>query len=178
MSQSYRPTQAAIHWLTVLIMVAVYALIEFRGIYPKGSDPRELMKHWHFMLGALIMFLAVARIALHIKFPSPVISPTPPAWMALMAKLMHLTLYAFLIGMPLLGWLVLSAKGKPLPFFGLELPTLIEPNKELARSLQNVHKLIGKLGYALIALHAGAAIYHHRFMQDDTMLRMLPWKNK
>ncbi len=34
----------------------------------------------------------------------------------------HLALYGFLILTPLLGWLLLSAGGKPIPFFGLELP--------------------------------------------------------
>ncbi|GAB1382878.1 hypothetical protein MASR1M50_11980 [Burkholderiales bacterium] len=31
---------------------------------------------------------------------------------------MHMALYAFLVCMPLLGWLVVSAKGKPVPFVG------------------------------------------------------------
>ena len=38
---------------------------------------------------------------------------------------MHLALYALMIGLPLLGWLTLSAAGKPIPFFSLELPALI-----------------------------------------------------
>ena len=48
---------------------------------------------------------------------------------------MHLALYLLMIGMPLAGWLILSAAGKPIPFFGLELPALIGPNKELAGQL-------------------------------------------
>jgi cytochrome b561 len=38
-----------------------------------------------------------------------------------LAKLMHLALYALMVGMPLLGWLTLSAESKPVPFFGLQL---------------------------------------------------------
>ena len=57
-----------------------------------------------------------------------------------------------------LGWLVLSAEAKPVPFFGLELPWLIGANKELAKQLEEWHKTIGNAGYYLIGLHAAAAL--------------------
>jgi cytochrome b561 len=87
-------------------------------------------------------------------------------------------LYAFLILMPLLGWLTLSAAGKAIPFFGLELPALIGPDKALAESIEDLHGTIGTLGYYLIGLHAAAALYHHYFVQDDTLRRMLPLRKK
>ena len=34
--------------------------------------------------------------------------------------------------MPLAGWVILSAEGDPVPFFGLELPPLVGPDKALA----------------------------------------------
>lgn len=92
----------------------------------------------------------------------------------MLAAAMHLALYAFLVVMPLLGWLVLSAKGKPIPFFGLHLPALIGPNEARAESLEELHEFIGTLGYYLIGLHAAAALYHHYVAHDDTLLRMLP----
>ena len=49
----------------------------------------------------------------------------PPAWQTGLAHLMHWALYALMIGLPLAGWVILSAAGKPIPFFGLELPPLI-----------------------------------------------------
>ena len=39
------------HWVMFLLLVAVYACIELRVLYPKGSDPRDALKSWHFMLG-------------------------------------------------------------------------------------------------------------------------------
>jgi superoxide oxidase len=33
-----------LHWLMLLLIAAVYACIELREIYPKGSDPREALK--------------------------------------------------------------------------------------------------------------------------------------
>jgi len=94
--------------------------------------------------------------------------------MQLAAKLGHLALYALMIITPLLGWLTLSASGKPIPFFGLELPALTGENKELAKQLKEVHETIGTLGYFLIGLHVAAALYHHLVKHDNTMTRMLP----
>ncbi len=170
----YHSLTIALHWLTLILLVAVYALIELRGMYPKGSDARELMKHWHFMLGLLVFVLVLVRLPARALFRAPTIAPTPPLWQEWLAKTMHLALYAFLIGMPLLGWAVLSAKGKVVPFFGLELPALIAPDKPLAGTLEDFHKLIGTLGYWLIGLHAVAALYHHYLMHDNTLRRILP----
>ena len=53
----YSTASIALHWLMVLLFVAVYATIELREFYPKGSVPREALKAWHFMLGLSVFVL-------------------------------------------------------------------------------------------------------------------------
>lgn len=170
----YHTLSIGAHWLTLVLLIAVYALIELRGIYPKGSDPHDAMKAWHFMLGLTVLGLVFVRLALRLAFRAPPITPEPPAWVRFLATAMYAALYAFLIVMPLLGWLALSAKGKPIPFFGLQLPALIGPDKVTGGRLEDIHETIGTVGYYLIGLHAFAALFHHYFTRDDTLLRMLP----
>ncbi len=170
----YGSLSIGIHWLMLLLFIAVYALIELRELYPKGSDPREAMKMWHFMLGMLVFVLVWPRLAARLSGPTPGIQPEPPSWQQLSAKLLHLALYALMIIMPLSGWLELSAAGKPIPFFGLQLPALIGENKDLAKQIKEVHEIIGTVGYYLIGLHVAAALYHHVIKRDNTMTRMLP----
>lgn len=79
-----------------------------------------------------------------------------------------------MVGMPLAGWLLLSAAGKPIPFFGLQLPALIGESKDLAGVIKEIHEIGGTVGYFLIGLHAAAALFHHYFLRDDTLRRMLP----
>lgn len=173
-TERYGSLTIGIHWLMLLLFVAVYAFIELRELYPKGSDPREAMKTWHFMLGMLVFVLVWPRLAARFSGPTPVIRPEPAGWMQLAAKLGHLALYAFMVVMPLLGWLTLSASGKPIPFFGLELPALIGENKDLAKQLKELHETIGTVGYYLIGLHVLAALYHQHIKHDNTIARMLP----
>jgi cytochrome b561 len=176
--QRYGALSIGMHWLMLALLVAVYACIELRGLYPNGSDMREAMKAWHFMLGLSVFALLFVRIALRVAGRTPPIVPTPPQWLHRLAGLGHLAIYAFLLVMPLLGWLVLSAADKPVPFFGMQLPALVGPDKALARQLEEIHETIGTIGYYLIGLHAAAALFHHYVMRDDTLLRMLPRRSR
>lgn len=160
-----------LHWLTPLLLAAVYACIELRELILKGSDPREALKAWHFMLGLSVFFLTFVRLAARLFAPSPGIVPEPPGWQKQLALLMHIGLYALMAGMPLLGWLLLSAAGKPVPFFGLELPALIAPDKDLAGLIKQIHETAGTVGYFLIGGHAAAALYHHYVLRDNTLRR-------
>ena len=175
-SKRYGTLSIGLHWLMLLLLVAVYACIELRELYPKGSDPREALKTWHFMLGLSVWVLVVLRVYARLTSPTPRITPEPVRWQMLSAKLVHLALYGMMIIMPLLGWLLLSASGKPIPFFGLELPALVAKNKEFAELIKEIHETIGVLGYYLIGLHAAAALFHHYYIKDDTLTRILPKK--
>jgi cytochrome b561 len=170
----YGSLSIGIHWLMVLLFVAVYGTMELHELFDKGSDNREAMKTWHFMLGMLVFVLVWLRLAARLSGPTPAIQPELPSLQQLSSKLLHLALYALMIGMPLIGWLILSAAGKPIPFFGLELPALIGENKDLAEQLEELHEVIGTTGYFLIGLHTVAALYHHYIVRDNTLTRMLP----
>lgn len=163
-----------LHWLMFLLLVAVYAFIEFRELFDKGTDPRELMKTIHFMLGLCVLLLVSLRIFTRVAGVVPTIEPRLPAWQTFTSGFMHFLLYVWMVAMPVLGWLTLSAAGKPVPFFGLELPPLIGADKDTAKSLKEIHELLGLIGYYLIGLHVAAALFHHFIKRDNTLLRMMP----
>jgi len=164
----------AMHWLMLLLLTAVYACIELRVYFPRGSDLREGLKTWHFMLGLSVLALVLVRLTIRLSGPTPRIQPATQSWQLHSAQLTHALLYVFMMVMPILGWLTLSGEGKAVPFFGLQLPALIGPDKVFADSVAEVHETIGTLGYWLIGLHAVAALIHHYLLRDNTLLRMLP----
>jgi cytochrome b561 len=174
----YGSWEIGIHWLMLLLMAAVYALMELRGIFPKGSAGYDGMKQWHFMLGMLVFVLALLRLAARLAMPKPRIEPPPPAWQQWLAGLVKVLMCVLMLGLPLAGWLMLSAAGKPAPFFGLELPPLIGQNKDLAKQIKEVHETVANIGYGVISLHAAAALFHHYWMRDNTLLRMLPERRR
>jgi len=173
-STRYHIASISMHWLMLALFVAVYASIELRSLFDKGSVPREAMKSLHFMLGLLMLGLVTIRIALRAMFQSSQEVTVQSNWQQHLAKAAHIVLYALMIGMPMLGWLALSAAGKPIPFFGFELPPLIGKNMPLARQIKEVHEVIGVAGYFLIGGHAAAALIHHYVLRDNTLRNMLP----
>jgi superoxide oxidase len=170
----YRPALIALHWLTLLLLIGVYACIEGREFFPRGSALREGLKTWHFMLGLTVFGVVWLRLLLRLFSVTPPIEPPLPRWQTLLSRAVHIALYAVLIGMPLGGWLILSAAGKPIPFFGLELPALVMPDKDLAKTVKNLHETVGIAALYLIGLHALAGLFHHYLRRDDTLSRMLP----
>lgn len=172
--QRFSSLSIALHWGMVLLISAVYMVILLRENYPKGSDIREGLKTWHFMLGLTVFALVVIRLIVRFSSRKPPIMPEPAVWQALIANVTHVAFYAFMLAMPIAGWVILSASGKSIPFFGLELPALIVPNKALAGQVKELHETIGTIGYFLIGIHAAAALFHHYVMKDNTLRRMLP----
>src|SRR5690348_18115748 len=57
----YSSALIALHWFTLLLLIAVYALMELRGIYPRGSAGRAGMMNWHYMLGLSVLALLPIR---------------------------------------------------------------------------------------------------------------------
>lgn len=170
----YGSLSITLHWLMFLLIVGVYSCIELRELFPKDSDPRAALKTWHFMLGLSVFALVWLRLALRLLQIRPAIDPRPVTWQRYLATVLHWTFYALMIGMPIAGWMILSAEGKPIPFYGLELPALIAKNKDTAEWIEEIHTTVGTAGYFLIALHAGAALFHHYVLRDNTLTRILP----
>lgn len=170
----YSTFSISLHWLMFFLMIAVYACIELRVLYPKGTDPRDALKAWHFMLGLLIFVVVWIRLIGRMIYPKPPIDPPLKQWQNLASTGFHWLLYAFMIAMPVIGWLILSAEGNPVPFFGLELPPLTGKDDDFAHTLEEIHETVGTLGYYAIGLHTVIALAHHYIMKDNTLIRMLP----
>lgn len=172
--QRYASVSIVLHWAMFVLIAAAYSCILLRENFPRGSDIREGLKTWHFMLGLTILLLLFIRIVARILTAKPPITPAPPRLQMHLSKGVHWALYAFMLAMPLLGWTILSAEGETIPFYGLQLFALVSPDKVWAGQVQDIHETIGTIGYYLIGLHAAAALVHHYFIKDDTLKRMLP----
>jgi cytochrome b561 len=162
------------HWLMVVLIVAGYAAMDLNSFSQKGSALREAMASWHYLLGLLVFALVWLRLLVRLTGFAPAVEPAPPAWQATLAKAVYRALYVFMATMPLLGWLTLSAKGEPVPFFGLELPALTGKNEGLANVYKDIHENFATVGYFLIGLHAAAALFHHDVRRDNTLRLMWP----
>ena len=84
-SEKYPSSRVALHWLTLLLLIAVYTVIDLREYFPKGSVTREGLKTWHFMLGLSVLVLVVVRLLLRWMRPGPALLQGP-AWQTWLAS--------------------------------------------------------------------------------------------
>ena len=170
----YARPLVALHWLMFLLLIVVYAAMEFRVLYDKGMPEREFIKSLHFMFGLCVFLLVFLRVLARRLSPHPESVHSQGLVLGLQraAGVGHVVLYLFMAIMPIAGWLLLSAAGKPIPFFGLELPALIAPDEALAKQIKSLHALAGNIGYGLIGLHVAAALFHQLVLKDQLLQRM------
>ena len=55
----------------VLMLIGLYATIELRVIFPRGSEDRELIKTAHFLLGLSVFILVWLRILARVVTATP-----------------------------------------------------------------------------------------------------------
>lgn len=165
----------SLHWLMLVLLAAAYATMEFKGVFAKGSPGREAMAFWHYSLGMAVFGLVWLRLAVRLVGGTPEVAPPMPAWQGRMAHIAQGLLYLLMAALPLLGWLALSAKGGPVPLFGLELPLLLlDENRALSKTFKNLHEIGATVGYVVVGVHAAAALLHHYVLRDNTLRLMLP----
>lgn len=164
----------ALHWLIAALILVMAWLGLTMGDLPNGPD-KIATYALHKSLGLSILALVALRLLWRLYAGAPAPLPGTPRWQERIAALTHLALYALLLAMPLSGWLLNSAAGFPLQWFGLfNLPALAGRDEALHALAGQVHELLFWALAALVVLHAAAALHHHLFLRDATLARMLP----
>lgn len=170
----YGSVAVSLHWLTLVLIVSIYALIEIHEMIPRGNALRGATEDWHIYLGFVLIPVVLFRLFNIRRKPVPSITPALPAWQMKANHWMKLYLYGLMLGMPLLGWIYLSADGAAINVWAFPLPAIAPESESLAELAGEAHELLGISGYFFIALHALAALYHHYLVRDNTLVRMLP----
>ncbi|MFP7722090.1 cytochrome b [Lysobacter sp. A3-1-A15] len=163
-----------LHWSVVVLVVGLATAGLLMTEMP--NTPRKIEIYaLHKSFGLTVLVLAAIRLAWRLYAGTPAPVPGSPRWQERIASLTHALLYAVLFAMPLTGWLFNSAAGYPLQFFGLfNLPALAGSDEALREAALSLHKAGFWVLLSLVVLHAGAAFYHHLFLGDATLRRMLP----
>lgn len=168
------PVSQLLHW-TIALLVAANATLGLFMVEMANTPGKVEIYAWHKSLGLTLLALVMVRLAwrLYAGRPGPVAGV--PHWQERIATFTHGALYLLLFAMPLTGWLFNSAAGYPLQWFGaFNLPALAAEDRELRSLAGSLHEAGFWLLLTLVIAHAGAAFYHHVFLRDATLTRMLP----
>src|SRR3546814_127874 len=134
---------------------------------------------WHKWAGVSLLVLIVVRLAWRMSHKAPEFPLAMKPMARLAAHAAHWLLYALMLAIPLSGWLMSSAQGFQVVWFGvMPLPDLVSKNVTLGAVLKDVHMVLNYTLFVVVIGHVGAALQHHFIKKDTVMTRMLPFAGK
>lgn len=160
-----------LHWLIAAALLFQLAL----GLGLEDLGAKAFAQYqFHKSVGITILLLTLLRLALRLTLSRP--APLEKGFPGILAATVHGGLYAFMLGAPLTGWMLVSTAR-------IKVPTLIFgtvplPHLPLPDSFRDVssgaHEVMAFLGIALILLHVAGALRHHWLLRDGLVYRMTP----
>jgi len=171
-SARYNLFSVVIHWVMALLILITWSIAIVVGDMPL-IPLRIVGFSWHKWLGITVLFLVIIRLLWRATHPAPKLDLKMPIWQEKVMALTHVALYLLMFAIPLVGWLMSSAKGYTVNYFGLfDLPDLVGKDKALGHQLKEVHELLANVLVALVGLHVLAALKHQFIDKDGLLGRM------
>lgn len=180
-SARYNNIAVLLHWLIAAAIIFQLGLGWRMVDEPKGAGAYALFQ-LHKSIGFSILFLSVFRLLWRISHKAPPLPNAMPQWEQMAAKIAHLAFYGIMLGLPLTGWLLVSASSTHIPtlLFGVipfpHLPFIAELSADLKHQLhefaQVSHGLLALGTMALLTLHIGAVLKHQLLVKDTVFSHM------
>lgn len=161
-----------LHWIMAILLIALVGLGLYMVRIPISAEKLKLYG-WHKEFGILALMLVLVRLTWRLTNTTPSLMSLP-WWERYAARAAHWAFYVLMFLIPISGWLITSAAGLPVSFFGwFTLPNLVTANENQRLLFMEVHEW---LAYALIVvfcMHVGGALKHYLINRDDIMQRMI-----
>lgn len=177
----YSTVAIILHWL--IAAAIVFQIVLGWRMGNGAADPSAYaVFQLHKSIGISILILSLARLAWRIAVPAPPPPPDLAPWERRVSHLTHIAFYVVMIGLPMTGWILVSASRLDIPtvLFGLapwpHLPILpdLEPTARAGWEAfgEKSHSALVYLTYLLLALHIGAVVKHQWLDRQALLSRM------
>ncbi len=168
-----------LHWTMAALVLGQLGL----GVWMVRQDDVLARFAWtqtHKSLGTVIFALALARVLWRLAARARP-APAGPRWQVRAARLSHALLYAGLVVMPLSGWVMATAAPtqdllgiENRVFGGPALPDPWVPGDARIEAVARAVHVGAAGGLALVlAVHVGAALWHHLVRRDRVLVAMI-----
>ncbi|MEO1113159.1 MAG: cytochrome b [Pseudomonadota bacterium] len=166
----YGSAARLLHWAVAVLVLLTWPLGLMIGFAKKDVVSAFYLLHESF--GFVILWLMLLRVGNKLLSKAP--PHEGPAVERVAASTVHGLLYAFLIIMPVSGFLATNAHGFPLNWFGIvQVWSPIGKSPDIAWTLSAIHEWSAWILLALFALHIGAVLFHHMLKKDQTLYKIL-----
>lgn len=123
-SDRYDSVARSLHWLTVALIVTQFGIAWTMPEIHRGTEPVGLIG-WHLSIGLTILAVVLFRVLWRLSHVEPAPPVTLSPLLQAVSRFTHVSLYAMLVALPMLGWANASARGWSVKLFGtIPLPPL------------------------------------------------------
>ena len=172
--QRWGAVSQLLHWL-IVVLIVVMAWLGLTMTDLPTSPYKIRVYSLHKSIGMTLLALVLLRLAWRAFAGRPDDLPGTPTWQHRLAGATHGLLYVLLLAVPISGWVMNSASGFPMPWFGLfNVPAITGRDRALHELSETWHEWLFWALVVIALVHAAAAVYHHLFQHDATLARMLP----
>jgi cytochrome b561 len=193
-AERYTAVAIVLHWAiaaAILFMLPLGFWMHEQAEHGNAGESVFRAFQLHKSVGLTVLLLSLVRLGWRVANPPPPLPAHMPAWERFAAKATHWAFYALMLGLPLSGWLFVSAGWSlhedrslavPTHYFGLfQVPALFglprageEVREAVAGAAFRAHALMAWAAIALAGLHVAAALKHHLFDKDNVLTHMVP----
>ncbi len=160
------------HWLGAILTLTLFGVGFYLTSYGYYSPNALKIAHFHYALGILLSGLIVVRILWRLSSKSPA-SLTSSLVARISIAASKLLLYVLLLAIVVSGYFICTSEGQSIDVFGMfQVPSVLLLEIEQLNIAGLSHKYLSWILIGVVVVHALAALTHHFFLKDRTLVRM------
>ena len=172
--QTYGIVAIASHWLVAIVVFGLFGLGLWMVDLTYYDNWYRTAPSIHKSVGVLLFLVLALRLLWRLVNPQPSPEPTLSRLERLASGAVHGLLYLLLFGVMVSGYLISTADGRAIDVFGLfRVPATLTGLPNQADFAGDIHLVLAITVVTLAAVHGLAALKHHFFDRDRTLMRML-----
>lgn len=160
------------HWVMVLLIVVVGVLGLLHDSWPKSTQ--SFWINIHAMIGLTVWALVIARLWWRRTHTPPDLPPDVGEFSRRLSYPVHLLLYALMVVISIIGIVTFIWHGRVFDFGLFKVDFGVAKNRAIFHPTEDLHGYLAYALFALIGLHALAALWHHFVRHDGVLGRMWP----
>jgi cytochrome b561 len=173
-SARFPRSMRVLHWLLAVLLLCML-FIGALMVTSLLDYPRLLALHRP--LGISILLLAIIRLVNRKRSALPPFPVTMSKRERQIASWSERLLYGLMIGLPLVGWGMLSAGSTPIVICGaFHLPAILPANPLLYALLRRAHTVLAYVLFLAFLGHLSAVLFHTLIVRDGLLRRMASWR--
>ncbi|WP_065432383.1 cytochrome b [Ehrlichia ruminantium] len=172
MKEKYHYSLRIMHWLTgipiILMLIIGFSMKLLANTYPILSNIYTV----HKSIGITLLILLLLRLICRCLSVIPQYPKSFPNYLIIISKVTHASLYIASLTMTISGYIMSSASGKAIQILSLNVPLLIDINKNTAIIAKQCHNICAYMLSSIIILHILAAL-KHKFIDKDNIFNRI-----